>query len=190
MSTPRYAYRLGWRSLRRVVPSLSVTQAKILADDLGQAMQKHGITTVKRATMFIAQVAHESGGFRYREEIASGSAYEGRRDLGNTQPGDGRKFKGRTYIQITGRSNYKAVSNALGINFLKDPARLAEPRYAARGAAWWWDTHGCNTIADRNDFVGVTRRINGGTNGLSDRQAYYRRTRGRGLFLVPKRRRP
>lgn len=190
MAAPRYRYRLGWRSVRRVVPGLTTAHYKSLAVDLGEAMQKFDIATRQRAAMFIAQIAHESGGFRYREEIASGSAYEGRRDLGNTQPGDGRRFKGRTYIQITGRSNYQQVGRALGTNFVRYPALLASPRYAARGAAWWWSSHGCNQLADRGDFIAVTRRINGGTNGLADRQRYYRRARPVALWLVPKRRKP
>jgi putative chitinase len=186
----RYAYRLGWRSLRRVVPSLSVAQAKTLARDLGQAMVDFDITTSKRAAAFIAQVAHESGGFIHREEIATGAAYEGRRDLGNVLAGDGRRFKGRTFIQITGRTNYAAVSRALHVDFVAHPERLAQQAYAAKGAAWWWKTHGCNELADRGDFVALTRRINGGTNGLADRQRYWRRARLVGRFLVPKRRRP
>lgn len=189
-SKPRYAYRLGWRSLKYVVPNLTKAQAKSLARDLGQAMHDHSITTRQRAEMFIAQVAHESMGFRYREEIASGAAYEGRRSLGNVMPGDGRRFKGRSYIQITGRTNYAAISRAFGVNFIVHPQRLAEQKYAAAGAAWWWLTHGCNKIADSGDFVLLTRRINGGTNGLADRQRYYKRARRVGRFLTPKRRRP
>lgn len=190
MAAPRYRYRLGWRSLRRVVPSLTVAEAKSLAEDLGQAMLKFKITTRARAAAFIAQTAHESGGYRYREEIASGAAYEKRRDLGNTRAGDGVRFKGRTFIQITGRSNYTAVSKALGHDFVKAPGDLAQQRYAALGAAWWWASHGCNELADRGDFVALTRRINGGTNGLADRQAYHRRARLVAPFLVPRRRRP
>lgn len=148
------------------------------------------IDTPRRAAMFIAQIAHESGGFRFREEISSGAAYEGRRDLGNTQHGDGRRFKGRTYIQITGRNNYAAVSKGLGRNFVIRPHALGAPRYAALGAAWWWSTHGCNQLADSGDFLAVTRRINGGTNGLADRQKYYRRARSVARFLVPRRRKP
>lgn len=190
MSQPRYAYRLGWRSLRYVCPSLGVDEAKALARDLGQAMHDFGISTPRRAAMFVAQVAHESGQFHYREEIASGSAYEGRVDLGNTQPGDGVRFKGRTYIQITGRSNYAAISRAVHQDFVAHPTMLAQPRYAALGAAWWWTNHGCNQLADSGDFVAVTRRINGGVNGLSDRQAYYARARHVAVFLTPKRRKP
>ncbi len=185
-----YAYRLGWRSLRRVVPGLGTAEYKSLARELGQAMHDYQINTRKRASMFIAQIAHESAGLRAREEFASGEAYEGRRDLGNTHPGDGKRFKGRSYIQITGRNNYAQISKAWQKDFISNPRRLAEPKYAAKGAAWWWKTHGCNEIADRGDFIGVTKRINGGTNGLSDRQTYYRRARLVAPFLVPKRRKP
>lgn len=190
MPTPRYAYRLGWKSLKAVCPNLTAAEAKSLARDLGQAMVDHHITTARRATYFIAQVAHESGGFRYREEIASGAAYEGRRDLGNVHPGDGKRFKGRSFIQITGRNNYSAISRALRVDFVSHPARLAEQKYAAQAAAWWFETHGCNQIADSGDFIALTRRINGGTNGLSERQRYLRRARPLGRFLTPKRRRP
>lgn len=190
MTAPRYRYRLGWRSLRHVVPSLSPSKAKALSADLGEAMHKFNITTSKRARMFIAQLAHESGGFVYREEIASGAAYEGRRDLGNTHPGDGRRYKGRSYIQITGRSNYTDISKALGVDFVAHPTKLAEPKYAALAAAWWWSRNGLNQIADTGDIYGVTRRVNGGLNGLADRQAYYRRTLRVAPFLIPKRRKP
>jgi predicted chitinase len=188
--TARYAYRLGWRSLKVVCPNLTTAQAKQLARDLGQAFYDFAATTRTRAAAAVAQLAHESAGFVYREEIASGAAYEGRRDLGNTHPGDGRRFKGRTYIQITGRSNYAAVSRALGHDFVAHPATLAEPAFAAKGAMWWWKTHGCNELADRGDFVALTRRINGGTNGLASRRAYYRRARLVSMFLTPKRRKP
>lgn len=191
MARRRY-YRLGWRALRRVIrrSDLSKADYKRLARDLAVAMVENDITTTTRAIMFIAQTAHESGGYRWREELASGAAYEGRRDLGNVRPGDGRRFKGRSYIQVTGRANYSALPRWDGIDFEQQPWRLSERRYAAKGAAWWWRTHGCNQLADTGDLIAVTRRINGGTNGLADRQAYYARASkrwNRGL-LTPKRR--
>lgn len=190
MAKPRYAYRLGWRSLKAVCPSLSASEARALADALGPAMAKFHINTSKRAAHFIAQLAHESGEFRWREELASGAAYEGRRDLGNTHPGDGRRYKGRSFIQITGRANYQAVSRALGVDFVARPTKLAERKYAALAAAWWWYTHGCNALADRDSVLDVTRRINGGYNGLTDRKKYLRRAKLVARFLIPKRRRP
>jgi putative chitinase len=190
----RYAYRLGWRSLRRVVPTLTVAEAKRLARDLGQAMVEHHITTPRRAAAFIAQVAHESGGFAYRTELwgptPAQRGYEGRRDLGNVKPGDGSRFRGRGYIQLTGRTNYAAVARGLRIDCVDHPELLATHLYAAKSAAWWWDTHGCNELADRGDFVALTRKINGGTNGLADRQRYHRRARPLARFLTPKRRKP
>lgn len=187
---PRYAFRLGWRSVRHVCPNLTPAQARVVADALGPAFHKFGITTRRRAAMAVAQFAHESAGFRTTTEYASGAEYEGRRDLGNTHPGDGKRFKGRGYIQITGRANYGAVSQALGHDFLTHPGDLAKSAYAAKASAWWWKAHGCNELADRNDFLGLTRRINGGTNGLASRRVFYRRARLVSLFLVPKRRRP
>jgi putative chitinase len=190
MSAPRYAYRLGWRSLRYVVPSLTADHARHLADELGPAFHAFHINTGRRAAMCVAQLAHESDAFRAREEYATGREYEGRRDLGNVHPGDGVRFKGRTYIQITGHANYAIVSKALHHDFVLHPHDLALPRYAALGACWWWSTHGLNEIADSGDFVTVTRRINGGVNGLAAREAYYARARRVAPFLIPKRRRP
>lgn len=187
-----YRYRLGWRSLRVVTgrKDVSVDQYKAISVDLGEAMRRFEITKPERVRCFLATVLHESGGFRYREEIASGAGYEGRRDLGNTQPGDGRRYKGRSYIQITGRANYRAVSNALGVNFLANPQKLAEPKYAARAAAWWFKTNGCNELADRGGLVAVTKRVNGGYNGMADRKRYYSRVRPLTRFLTPARRKP
>ena len=193
----RYDYRLGWRSLKIVADlgrprgdKMSVAEAKELAHELGRAMHDFRINTRLRAIHFIAQVAHESGGFRWRTELASGGEYEGRRDLGNVHPGDGRRYKGRSFIQVTGRTNYEQVSRALGVDFVRHPEKLGERKWAARAAAWWWTTHGLNELADRNDVLAVTKRINGGTNGLDSRKAYLRRARAVSRFLVPKRRKP
>jgi putative chitinase len=189
----RKRYRLGWRALRRVIRRKDLTPAeyKLLARQLAVAMVRNDIRTTRRATMFIAQTAHESGGYRWREELASGAAYEGRFDLGNTQPGDGPRFKGRGYIQITGRANVAQMSGVLGVDFVSNPELLATRKWAARSAAAWWRTHGCSQLADTGDFVAVTRRINGGTRGLEDRLRYYRRARRpwNRRMLVPRRRR-
>lgn len=128
-----------------------------------------------RAAMFVAQVAHECGEFRYREEIASGEAYEGRADLGNTQPGDGKRFKGRGWIQITGRKNYAAAADALKVDLVEHPELAAKDDVAAKAAAWFWTAHGLNRFADARDVRGCTRLINGGFNGLVQREALYKR---------------
>nr|WP_286202492.1 glycoside hydrolase family 19 protein [Comamonas sp. JC664] len=138
-------------------------------------MAEANITTPKRKAAFLAQLAHESGQLRYMEEIASGAAYEGRRDLGNTQPGDGVRYKGRGPIQLTGRANYRAAGRALGIDLEGNPQRAKDPDVAFRIAGWYWSSRNLNTYADAGNFREVTRRINGGYNGLADREMYYRR---------------
>ena len=142
--------------------------------------QKFGIDTPLRRAHFLAQIGHESGELRFTAEIASGEAYEGRRDLGNTEPGDGPRFKGRGLIQLTGRANYRAFGEALGMDFLTgdNPQRLAtDPALAVEVACWFWRTRGLNTFADRDDAEGATRRINGGLNGLGDRLRQLTRAR-------------
>lgn len=131
------------------------------------------ISTPLRQAAFLAQIAHESGQLTYLEELASGAAYEGRKDLGNTHPGDGIKFKGRGLIQLTGRANYEACSKALGEDFIDDPELLALPVNAVRSAGWFWKTHGLNELADIPDFLKLTKRVNGGVNGYAQRLAYY-----------------
>jgi putative chitinase len=124
-----------------------------------------------RLAHFMAQLAHESGGFRYMEEIASGQAYEGRTDLGNTQPGDGKLFKGRGPIQLTGRANYRTYGRALGLDFESNPAMVAIPSVGLLVACKYWDQQKLNALADADDVVAITKRINGGTNGLAERRA-------------------
>ncbi len=161
--------------LKTIVPGLSDQKAAEVAPHLNRAMAEAGIDSPARKSAFIAQLAHESGGFKYNEEIASGRAYEGRRDLGNTQPGDGERFKGRGYIQLTGRANYAAAGKALGLDLIKNPELASRPENAARVAAWYWNTRGLNGLADKGNFDGITKRINGGYNGKADRDQYHAR---------------
>lgn len=137
------------------------------------AMDEFDINTPARQAAFLAQIGHESGGLHWTTEIwgptIAQSHYEGRADLGNTEPGDGFKFKGRGLIQTTGRNNYLLTGQALGIDLVADPTLLAQPEMAARSAAWFWKQHGLNELADVGDFMRITRKINGGTNGIEDR---------------------
>lgn len=142
---------------------------------LALAMSDHEINTPKRQAAFLAQIAHESGQCRFLREFATGEAYEGRRDLGNTHEGDGRRYKGRGLIQITGRSNYVSVAAALGLDCVTHPELLEQPENACRTAAWWWKDRGLNELADIGDQKRICRRINGGYNGLEQRIAYYER---------------
>ena len=114
----------------------------------------------------------------YFEEIASGAAYEGRRDLGNTQPGDGVRYKGRGPIQLTGRNNYRAAGQALGLPLEQNPTLASRPDVGFRIAGWFWKTRGLNALADQGAFTTISERINGGHNGLADRYAYWARARG------------
>lgn len=152
-----------------------VLRASRWVQPINDAMAKHEIITPWRQASFLAQIGHESGGLQWSRELwgptPAQAKYEGRADLGNTEPGDGSRFRGRGLIQITGRTNYAEVSKALGYDFLADPDALAEPDMAAESSAWWWQHHGCNEMADAGNFLGVTRRINGGTNGYDDRLA-------------------
>lgn len=161
--------------LRRVMPHLSAEKAEAMLPHLNRAMREFNIDTPQRASAFLAQLAHESGELRYFEEIASGSAYEGRRDLGNTQPGDGRRFKGRGPIQLTGRANYEAAGRELGLDLVNNPELAARPDVGFRIAGWYWNSRNLNSLADRGNFQEITRRVNGGFNGAADRNQYYAR---------------
>ena len=144
---------------------------------LNKYMGEFEINTPLRAAHFLAQVMHESGELRYTRELASGAAYEGRKDLGNTHPGDGRLYKGRGLIQLTGRNNYAAYSRYCGVDLLKKPALLEQPLGAVRSACWYWTTRGLNALADKDALVLITKRINGGTNGLPSRTGYLGRAK-------------
>lgn len=162
--------------LRAIMPQAR-SRADVYLLPLQEAMTEYGIDTPVRRAAFLAQVAHESGQLRYVRELASGEAYEGRADLGNTLPGDGIRFKGRGLIQITGRANYRACSLALfgDLRLLTQPELLEAPSPACRSAAWFWASRGLNALADAGDFRAITRRINGGINGYAERLAAFER---------------
>lgn len=170
--------------LLRAATGCTAGAAEIYAEHLSAACARYGIDrTPQRLAAFLAQVGHESGSLRHAREVwgptPAQQRYEGRRDLGNSQPGDGALYRGRGLIQITGRANYRAAAErmrALGApDFEADPSALESPRWAAWSAAEWWSAHGCNELADRGDFEALTRRINGGVNGLDDRRKRWER---------------
>lgn len=136
-----------------------------------RAMLANDITSQPRAAMFLAQVLHESGGLHFFEEIASGAEYQGR--LGNVNPGDGVRYKGRGPIQLTGRDNYRTYGGILGLPFEDRPHIVAHHDIGWRASCTYWAHTGCNELADADRFVGVTEAINGGTNGLNNRWRYY-----------------
>ena len=164
--------------LQLVMPRALASKVKLYYEPLVAGMTRYKITTDLRMAHFIAQLAHESASFRYTEELASGDAYEGRTDLGNTQSGDGRRFKGRGLIQLTGRANYAEYSKAAGTDYVAKPQLLASDPFAAVDVAcWFWHTRKLNALADADDVKAVTRRINGGYNGLDDRIEYLTRAK-------------
>ncbi|OZE35596.1 MULTISPECIES: hypothetical protein [unclassified Rhodococcus (in: high G+C Gram-positive bacteria)] len=153
-------------------------------------------TTVLRVTMWCSQIGHESGGLKWMEEIASGDAYDTRTDLGNTPQvdGDGRLYKGRGPIQLTGKNNYRSFSRWAASKglvddpeyFVKNPLKVAEPHWGFLAAAFYWTvSRRMNDFADRQDLVGATYAVNGGQNGIDDRRKFYYRALALGDALLP-----
>ena len=166
------ATQLSVKQLLAIMP-LAGRRAGLFLAPLNVAMAQFGIDTPLRQASFLAQVAHESGQLLWLRELASGAAYEGRSDLGNVVAGDGVRFKGRGLLQITGRANYAACGVALRLDLLAAPQLLEQPGAACRSAGWFWQSRGLNRLADAGDQERITRRINGGINGLAERLALY-----------------
>lgn len=169
--------------------------AKAYKDSINEALNKYGIVKPAQITAFLSQIGHESGGLKWSTELASGQAYENRKDLGNTSRGDGVKYKGRGLIQVTGKANYQKMSEAFGQDFVSNPELIATPKYAVLTAAHYWVNRkkkykgrslNLNEIAEDLDHTEpanagknypayeiITRGINGGINGLKDRIAKF-----------------
>ncbi|QAY85412.1 glycoside hydrolase family 19 protein [Pseudomonas arsenicoxydans] len=168
------------QQLLQILPNAG-KQAGVFVPVLNTAMQRYQIVGNKRVAAFITQIGHESGQLVYVREIwgptTAQKKYEGRADLGNTVVGDGFKYRGRGLIQVTGRANYAACGEALGLDLVNHPELLEQPQYACMSAAWFWATKGLNTLADAGDFERITRRINGGLNGQADRLVLWEKAR-------------
>ncbi len=170
--------------IRAVAPRFSgahaVAQDRIIgavSGDFAATLASYDIDTALRIAHFMGQVTHECAGFRTTEEFASGAAYEGRRDLGNTQPGDGKRYKGRGLLQLTGRANYREYGTALGLPLEDQPELAADPLTSLRIACEYWKRRKINDLADADNLPGVTRRVNGGLNGLDDRRKYLQKAK-------------
>lgn len=184
----------GGAPILAAATGLSEARSAEILPAVSDGLKASQCTNINRIAMWLAQVGHESAGFNATEEDASGAAYEGRADLGNTQPGDGVRFKGRSWIQITGRSNYGLFSQwafkqrlvSTPTYFVDHPIELADLKWAGVGAAWYWTVarSDINALSDRQDLETVTRRINGGTNGLADRRDRYNRALLQGEALL------
>ena len=142
---------------------------------------KYSINTKLRQAHFLAQMAHETGGFKWNRELwgptKAQRGYEGRIDLGNTEVGDGSRFRGRSWVMVTGRYNYTQISRELGEDFLLNPELLEQDPYATLAAGWYWNSRYLNKLADEDNLLAITKRINGGTNGLEDRKQWYHKIR-------------
>lgn len=169
---------------RAIMPHVPSLKRPTYFPFLEAAMTEFEIDRPAREAAFIAQLAHESGELRFMEEIWGPTAAQRRYEppstlatkLGNTETGDGKRFKGRGPIQITGRANYKRFGDLLGLDLVADPPRAAVPDVAFRIAGLFWSRKGLNALADlatAESFREITRRINGGFNGLADRQRFY-----------------
>lgn len=165
--------------LKEIMPYATDENVKKFLPYLNDAMRTFEINTPLRMAHFLAQLGHESGSLRYVRELASGKAYEGRKDLGNVHPGDGVMYKGRGLIQLTGRANYEAFNGFLDddVDVVEHPEKVEEPELAALVAGWFWWKTGLNKLADKDDVLAVTKRVNGGTNGLEDRKGYLKRAK-------------
>ena len=151
-----------------------VTPAQLA--DLNACLKRFEIDTPARIAHFMAQIAHESGGLQWMEEIADGSAYEGRFDLGNTQPGDGKRFKGAGVIQLTGRANYEAFSEFIGDPQVMEGCSYVASRYPFTSAGLWWHNNHMNEEVDGGASCRrISRLVNGRdpAKGLNDRENYF-----------------
>lgn len=175
------------QTLSAIMPQLRDPARSEWCEPLQLAMDEYDINTPDRQAAFLAQIAHESGQLRYVRELwgptPAQQTYEGRKDLGNTKPGDGYRYRGHGLIQVTGRHNHARVRDRLRAkfpdravpDFEAEPEALMLREWAALSAADFWDDHGLNALADAGDFEAVTRRINGGTNGMDERIVFHER---------------
>lgn len=168
--------RITRAQLLKVMPNARKRVDKYLPY-FNELSEKYHIDTKLRWAHFLAQIAHESGELRYTKELASGKAYEGRKDLGNTKQGDGVKYKGRGFIQLTGRSNYSKFQSYSIQPVLEKPELLEEPELCVDVTMWFWETHGLNELADKDNLKAIRKRINGGYNGLAECEKYLKRAK-------------
>jgi predicted chitinase len=149
-----------------------ITDSEIV--ELNKCLETFQITTPSRIRHFLSQTAHESGGGRWKKELSDGWYLEGRTDIGNVYHGDGPKYKGAGYIQLTGRHNYQKFSDYIGDPKVMDGVDYVAETYPYTSAGYWWWSNGMNELCNKNPTVRqVTRRVNGGYNGLTDREHYY-----------------
>lgn len=155
--------KIGWNNI-----------SDSMLNDLNSCLSKFSINTPIRLRHFISQCSHESGCGLYTKELGNGSSYEGRSDLGNTLKGDGSKFKGAGYIQLTGRNNYQKLADYICDEKVMEGVSYVASNYPWTSAGFWWYKNNMNALCDSGASVeSITRKVNGGINGLADREKYY-----------------
>lgn len=158
--------------LKQIAPNSKNEIIDPLVQYLNVYFPKYEMNNYMRICHFLAQAAHESAGFRTLEEYASGSAYEGRADLGNTKKGDGVRYKGRGIFQLTGRANYRDMGKKLGLDLENNPDLAETPEVSVLTALEYWKSRKLSPFADKDDVTTITKKINGGLNGFEDRKQY------------------
>lgn len=161
--------------IKKIAPNSKEEIIGPLVEYLNKYLPKYEVTTYLRVCHFLAQAAHEAASFRTLREYASGSAYEGRKDLGNIKAGDGVRYKGRGIFQLTGRANYRTIGQKIGMDLENNPELAESPEVSVLTALEYWKSRSLNILADRDDVEGITRKINGGLNGFEDRKKYLSR---------------
>jgi predicted chitinase len=178
LSNPGGGPALSVQQLQAIMPKLDAGRATTFSKPLAAAMKEFDINTPKRQAAFLAQVAQECGELRYQEEMFSNlEALENRADLGNTKSGDGKRYKGRGPLMLTGRGNYKAAGQALKQDLESKPELVSQPDIGSRAAGWYWKSQGLNELADRGDLRGITKHIHGDYAGLDSRMKFYKQAK-------------
>lgn len=158
--------------IKSIAPNSKEEIIAPLVGYLNKHMPKYEVNNYLRVCHFLAQAAHEAASFRTLEEYASGSAYEGRKDLGNVNKGDGVRYKGRGIFQLTGRANYRSIGAKIGMDLENNPELAESPEVSVLTALEYWKSRGLNAFADKDDVTSITKKINGGLNGFDDRKKY------------------
>lgn len=158
--------------IKKLAPTSKDEIIAPLVEHLNKHMPEYEVNNYLRVCHFLSQAAHEAAAFRTLEEYASGEAYEGRKDLGNTHKGDGVRYKGRGIFQLTGRANYAKIGKLIGKDLENNPELAESPEISVLTALEYWKSRNLNALADKDDVEGITRKINGGLNGIEDRKKY------------------
>lgn len=169
------------KQLRQLFPKAPANNIEPIIRSVPFLLADYGLTTPKRLAHFWAQVGHESGGLRWMSEIwgptAAQNRYEGRVDLGNTEAGDGFRYRGAGPFQLTGRYNYRKYGKFIGLDIEKNPELARRPDVGIHIALEYWKQNNLNALADKDDIETITKRINGGLNGYSDRVIWLARAK-------------